>query len=329
MIISTTPFRISLAGGGTDLEKYCSNYQGKVIGFAINKYCNLFFRYGNDLMNYNYRIVYSKTELVDKINHIKHPAVKYVSKYYKIKKHFDLLHNGDLPAKSGIGSSSSFTVGLCNIFRSLSNKKPDKYHLASEAILIEQKKMKEIVGSQDQVFATYGGFNKIIFSKDKFEINKIILRDGIKKIISKNFLLMSTGQFRFAEKIEKEKINYLENKIEYFHKIKSCADEMDKNFNSSITNINLKSVGEIMDFSWKLKKNLAKNVSNPFFDELYKEAIDQGAYGGKLLGAGGGGFFLFILPSQKVNSFKKYFKKFKFIDYSISEEGSKILENSM
>jgi D-glycero-alpha-D-manno-heptose-7-phosphate kinase len=140
---------------------------------------------------------------------------------------------------------------------------------------------------------------------------------------------MSTGQFRFAEKIEKEKINYLENKIEYFHKIKSCADEMDKNFNSSITNINLKSVGEIMDFSWKLKKNLAKNVSNPFFDELYKEAIDQGAYGGKLLGAGGGGFFLFILPSQKVNSFKKYFKKFKFIDYSISEEGSKILENSM
>lgn len=144
MIISKTPFRISLFGGGTDFPEYYNKYKGRVLGFAINKYCNIFFREGNKLMDYNYRIAYSKIEMVKSINQIDHPSVKNTSKYFNIKFPFDLLHNGDLPARTGLGSSSSFTVGMCNIFRYHQKKYIDPYVLANDAIKIEQNYIKEL-----------------------------------------------------------------------------------------------------------------------------------------------------------------------------------------
>jgi len=326
MIISTTPFRISLAGGGTDLPEYYNKFGGKVIGFAINKYCNIFFRYGNLLMDYNFRIAYSKIELTNQINQINHPSVREVSKFYNITQPFDLLHNGDLPAKTGLGSSSSFTVGICNIFRVIKKLKEDPFQLAKDAIIIEQKKIKESVGSQDQIFASFGGFNKIDFNKNNFQVKKIFLESKKIEQISNNFLLMYTGLVRHAQIIEKSKINHLDKKLKFYDSIKSLVDKIEDCFTKKI-DLDLQLIGEILDYSWSLKKNLSSKVSDTFLDEIYREAKLQGAYGGKILGAGGGGFFLFIVPTYKVLNFKKYFKKFKFVDYSISTRGSTIIYN--
>jgi D-glycero-alpha-D-manno-heptose-7-phosphate kinase len=326
MIISSTPFRISLIGGGTDLPEYYKKFGGKVIGFAINKYCNIFFRYGNSLMEYNFRIAYSKIELVNQIAHINHPSVREVSKFYNIKQPYDLLHNGDLPAKTGLGSSSSFTVGMCKIFRNLKKLDEDPYQLAKDAIFIEQEKIKESVGSQDQILSAFGGFNKIDFTDKKIVVKKILLETRKIKQISNNFLLMYTGIVRYADVIEKSKIIHLDKKLRFYESIKSLVDKIEDCFTQKLY-LDLKIIGEILDYSWDLKKNLSSKVSNSFLDQIYIEAKKQGAYGGKILGAGGGGFFLFVVPSNKLLNFKKYFKKFKFVDYSISSRGSTIIYN--
>ena len=210
MIISKTPFRVSFLGGGTDLPQYYSDKPGKVIGMAINKYCYILFRNGNNIMDYNFRIAYSKIELTKKVDQIEHRSVKYSAKFFRHTKPFDILHNGDLPAKSGLGSSSSFTVGMTNIFRKINKLKISKKILAKNALEIEQKLSKESVGSQDQVFAAYGGFNVINFKKDKYTI-KNISNQNTKKIIDSMFLVF-TGLTREASKIEKYKIKNIKKK---------------------------------------------------------------------------------------------------------------------
>ena len=166
MIISRTPYRVSLFGGGTDLPAYFKKNGGSVIGFAVDQYSYIFLKRAKKMLNHNYRIVYSKQEHCQKIDKIVHPSVKQTLKYYKFKENLELLHSGDLPAMSGMGSSSSFTVGLCNILKNIKKQEFDKYDLANDAITIEQKKIKEFVGSQDQTFAAFGGFNKINFLKN-------------------------------------------------------------------------------------------------------------------------------------------------------------------
>ena len=210
MIISKTPFRVSFLGGGTDLPQYHSDRPGKVIGMAINKYCYILFRNGNNIMDYNFRIAYSKIELTKKVDQIEHRSVKYSAKFFRHTKPFDILHNGDLPAKSGLGSSSSFTVGMTNIFRKINKLKISKKILAKNALEIEQKLSKESVGCQDQVFAAYGGFNIINFKKDKYTV-KNISNQNTKKIINSMFLVF-TGLTREASKIEKYKIKNIKKK---------------------------------------------------------------------------------------------------------------------
>ncbi len=324
MIISRTPFRISLAGGGTDFPFYYKKYGGKVVGFAIDKYCNIFYRDGNHLMDYNYRIAYSRIELVKKLNDIQHPSVRNTSKYFHITHPFDLLHNGDLPAKTGLGSSSSFTVGMCRIYRHLKKIRCSPYLLSNDAIHIEQKLIKESVGSQDQIFASFGGFNTIKFGKDGFNVVQHYLSDAKLEQINKSFLLMYTGMTRYAEKIEKSKIQNINRNLEYYKKIKSLADSLDSEMKTS-KKINLKNVGEILDYGWSLKRQIGDGVSNSKLDELYKFAKKNGAYGGKILGAGGGGFYLFIVDEKKVKNFKKKFSKYQFIDINVSTKGSQII----
>lgn len=324
MIISKTPFRISLFGGGTDFPEYYKKYQGRVIGFAIDKYCNIFFREGNNLMDYNFRIAYSKIEMVKSIDQIDHPSVRNTSKYFNIKSPYDLLHNGDLPARTGLGSSSSFTVGMCNIFRHYKKKYIDPYVLANDAINIEQKYIKESVGSQDQVFAAFGGFNTIVFDKKNFYVNRLFLSETKQNQIKKQFLLMYTGVTRYAEKIEKSKIKNIKNKLNYYDNLKNLAKLAEIEFNEKLK-IDVKNVGEMLHDAWILKKTLSKNVSNKMLNEIYEVARKNGAYGGKLLGAGGGGFFLFLVDEKKVAKFKKKFNKFHFIDYQISNKGSHII----
>ena len=213
---------------------------------------------------------------------------------------------------------------MCRIYRHLKKIRCSPYLLSNDAIHIEQKLIKESVGSQDQIFASFGGFNTIKFGKDGFNVVQHYLSDAKLEQINKSFLLMYTGMTRYAEKIEKSKIQNINRNLEYYKKIKSLADSLDSEMKTS-KKINLKNVGEILDYGWSLKRQIGDGVSNSKLDELYKFAKKNGAYGGKILGAGGGGFYLFIVDEKKVKNFKKKFSKYQFIDINVSTKGSQII----
>lgn len=324
MIISKTPFRISLFGGGTDLPAYLNQAKvGLTIGFAINKYCHIFFRHGNNLMNYNYRIAYSKIEFTKTVDQIDHPSVKNTVKFYKHKTFFDLLHNGDLPARTGLGSSSSFTVGMCKIFRFLKRMNESQKQLANDAIYIEQKVIKENVGYQDQIFAAYGGLNKISLKKNDFLVKKIILSEENKKVLIENLFLIFTGVTRNASDVEKDKIQNVNLNFKYYNQIYNLAKIGEDLLLKK--KIDIKGIGEVIDNSWQLKKKLSSKVSSFNIDEIYKLLKSNGAYGGKLLGAGGGGFLLVVANKSVKNILKKKLYKLKFVNFEISEQGSTII----
>ena len=328
MIISRTPYRVSLFGGGTDLPSYFKKFGGSVIGFAINQYSYIFLKKTKKMLRHNYRIVYSKLELCQKVDKILHPAVRETLKYYKFKENLELLHSGDLPAMSGMGSSSSFTVGLCNIIKNIKNQKFDKYDLANDAITIEQQKIKEAVGSQDQTFAAFGGFNKINFLKNGIiNVMSINVSKANLDLIKRSSFLVFTGKVRIAAKIEKEKIkeiNLNKSKQRNLAILNTYVGECEKIVTSK--KINISQLGELLHESWIIKKNITKKITNNNLNAIYDKALTLGAYGGKLLGAGGGGFFFFLCdPQKKFNIIKKL--NLKAIDIGIDTEGSKIIFN--
>ena len=325
MIISKTPLRISLFGGGSDFPSYYKKKKSSVIGFAINRYNYIFFN--SKFINrsvYKYQISYSKFEKINQIQKIKHPSVRETLKYFNFDDPFQLHFNGELPARTGLGSSSAFTVGLCNILNYLKNKKINMIGLAKQAIDIEQNKIKEFVGSQDQTFASFGGFNKISFYKKNINVKKLKLSKSQINEIEESSLLVFTGQSRFADKIEKKKFNSMNNKkMETLNEIVSISSEAEKLFSKK--KIDITEVGKLLNDSWKLKKTLDQQVSNDRINDIYNYAIESGAYGGKLLGAGGGGFIYLLCPKHKKNKIKRNLKKLVSLDIKISEVGSKII----
>lgn len=323
MIISKTPYRISLFGGGTDIPSYYMKHGGQVIGFAINKFSYLFLKETNGMLNYKYRVVYSKHELTNSLSKILHPSVRETLKYYNYNKPVEITHNGDLPALSGMGSSSSFTVGLCKIIKYLNKKEHDKYELANDAIDIEQNKIKETVGSQDQTFASFGGLNKIKFNKSgKIDVLGINLSLKNKELLEQSSLLVFTGKVRFASKIEEKKVKNLKFITNDLKDLNKMVDESYSMFQES--KLNIKRIGSLLHKSWIIKQKLSKDVSNPYLNMIYKKAIKYGAYGGKLLGAGGGGFFYFLCERKnKAELVKKL--NLKHIDFKIENDGSKII----
>ena len=328
MIISKTPYRVSLIGGGSDLPVYFKKNGGEVIGFSINYYSYLFVKKTKKILDYKYRIIYSKEEIVNNIKKIHHPSVREVLKYYNCNFGIELSHSGDLPALSGVGSSSAFTVGFINIIQTMLKKNINKYTLASQAIEIEQNIIKESVGSQDQIFAAYGGINRIQFKKNgDFNIQKLNLKKKNLKLLEQSSILVFTGKVRIAALIEEKKINAIKsipNKQLDIGKLKTMVNECFEILNH--TNLNLKDLGELLNRSWKIKQNLIDDVTNQELDNLYETGINLGAYGGKLLGAGGGGFFYFLLPLSKKENFKKKIGN-KTIDISLDLKGSEIIFN--
>ena len=327
MIITRTPFRVSFFGGGSDLPSWLENNKGCVISTTINKYCYINLRILHKIFEYKYRLRYYKTEQVSNINQIKHNSIRACLNYLKLhNKKIEIVHNADLPAASGLGSSSSFTVGLLNTLNILQNKKKDKNYLAKKAILIEQKILKESVGVQDQIATAFGGFNYIEFSKKNFKVNKINQERNIKKIES-NCLLIFTGLQRSADPLEKKKINIIRNnKLDYeLNNILEIVDEAKKNILSQ--NFRLKYWGDLLNEHWMFKKSLSKNVTNNKIDSIYNEMINLGAYGGKLLGAGNGGFMIFLCPSNKKNIIKKKFGNLLIKDLKFDKYGSHMIYN--
>ena len=323
MIISKTPYRISFFGGGSDYPSWYIRNGGTVLSTTIDKYIYITCRYLPPFFEHKYRVVWSQVENVKLINEIKHRAVKEMLKYFQIRDGLEIHYDGDLPAKSGMGSSSVFVVGLMNLLYNSQGKKIEKKLLAQKSIYFEQKILKEVVGSQDQIATAYGGFNKIIFKRGGgFNVHPISVKKKTINKLNRNLLLVYTGIKRTANDIAKDYVNKLnKSKKSHILRILSFVEEAEKTLKKGDVN----NFGKLLHETWLEKKSLSSSIANSSVNEIYNNAISKGALGGKLLGAGGGGFFLFYVPYFRQKDFIKYFRKLITIPFKFSSEGSKIL----
>jgi len=324
MIISRTPYRISFFGGGTDYPAYYLKYGGKTLGVSIDKYCYLNIRKLPPFFDHKHRIVYSKMENVKSIEEIQHPSVRETLKYLKIDYGISIHHDGDIPARSGVGSSSAFTVGLLNSLYALEGKTVSKHDLALEAINIEQELIGEHVGSQDQVFAAYGGLNVINFlSVGKIVVEPVIMKPDRLLTFEQKFMLFFTGFSRTASEIAKDKIRNIPSNGVSLLRMKEMVDEGYKILVSH--NRNLKEFGKLLNEAWKFKKTLSTKISSLEIDEMYEVAMRNGAVGGKLLGAGGGGFMVFYVEPENQLKVKEALKKYLYVPFNFDFDGSRII----
>ena len=324
MIISRTPFRVSFFGGGTDYPAWYLKHGGAVIGSTINKYCYLTVRQLPPFFEHKHRIVYSKVELPNHIEEIEHPAVKGVLSDFNYQDGIEIHHHADLPARSGLGSSSSFTVGLINALRAIQGKASSPQLLASEAIRIEQDVIKESVGSQDQIWAAYGGTNLIEFKQNgQFSVNPVLMSKSRMEEMNQHVMLFFTGLTRIASQLAEKKIENLaqrEQQLNAMTKLVYEAADIMQNSNSDIRDI-----GHMLNDNWHLKRQLVDGLTNPVLDDIYQQAMDAGALGGKLLGAGGGGFMMFFVEPHKRKAVAERLSNLIHVDVSLGSCGSKIV----
>jgi D-glycero-alpha-D-manno-heptose-7-phosphate kinase len=324
MIISRTPYRISFFGGGTDYPVWFREHGGAVLSTTIDKYCYITCRNLPPFFEHRYRIVYSKRDEVKNIDEIQHVSVRECLKFMKIKYGVEIHHDGDLPARAGTGSSSSFTVGLLNTLHALKGKIVNKMDLAKKAIYVEQELNKENVGCQDQVAAAFGGFNRIDFLKTgDIQVAPITISRKRLDTFQDHLVLLFTGFSRTASEIAKQQIENTKNKQSELRTMQEMVNESlnilgNKDYDFS-------GFGKLLHEAWKLKKGLSPLISTSEIDDIYTEGLRAGALGGKLLGAGGGGFILFFtLPEHKQRLIEK-FSKLIHVPFSFESEGSSII----
>lgn len=323
MIITRTPFRISFFGGGTDFPEWYNENGGSVLSATIDKYCYITCRRLPPFFGYKHRIVYSRYEQVNDIDEIAHPAVRESFRFMDIKEGLEIHHDGDLPARSGLGSSSSFTVGLLNTLYALKGKMVTKKRLALDAIHVEQEMIKENVGSQDQVAVAYGGINKISFSgKHDIDVTPITLTHKRIEDFEDCLMLFFTGFSRIASEIEGDKIKNIKKNKEELFKMHGMVEEA---IHILSENRDFDGFGELLHESWRLKKRLSDRVTTSSLDEIYETALRNGAKGGKLLGAGGGGFILFFAKPENRNRLKKSLAHLLHVPFSFENTGSQII----
>jgi len=324
MIISRTPFRISFFGGGTDYPVWYEKHGGRVISTTINKYCFITARYLPPFFNYKHRIRYYLQEVAEKLDDIKHPSVRECAKFLNIDKGIEIVHNADLPAQSGLGSSSSFTVGLLNALYALQNYMPTKRELALEATHVEQDLIGESVGSQDQTAAAFGGLNIINFNGGRdFDVDPIIVSNERRTELQENLMLFFTGFARIASEVAKTQIKATPKKEKELNTILEICREGLKRLTDSKQPLD--SFGKLLDVQWKVKRSITNKISNKDIDDIYDAGIKAGALGGKLLGAGGGGFMLFYVPKDQQEKVKTALKSKLFVPFRFENTGSKII----
>lgn len=323
MVISRTPFRISFFGGGTDYPVWYEENSGAVISTSIDKYCYINVRYLPPFFEHKHRIVYSSIENVKEIKEIKHPVVKALLEMFKIERGVEVHHDGDLPARTGLGSSSAFTVGMLNSLYALQGKIISKNSLAKEAIRVERDILKECVGSQDQVAVACGGLNKIVFHKDHdFRIEPITLPKERINELQSNLMLIFTGFSRFASEIASEQIKNTPNKKKELAMMRHMVDRAVDILNS---NTDVHDFGKLLHEAWTIKKDLSNKITNSDIDNLYDTALRNGAIGGKLLGAGGGGFMLLFVPPERRQRVRRSLKNTLEVKFSFENDGSQII----
>ncbi|QSH41607.1 kinase [Lentisphaerota bacterium ZTH] len=323
MIITRTPHRISFFGGGTDYPDYYLQHGGKVLGTAIDRYCYLNVRKLPPFFSHKHRVVYSQQENVRTIDEIEHPAVREILRYMNPGYGVSVHHDGDIPARSGMGSSSAFTAGLLKGMLALEGKRISASDLTQKAIYIEQEVIKENVGSQDQTFAAYGGFNTIEFKQNgQISVQPMLIREKRKVQLEKNLMLFFTGISRFSSDIAEEQVKNTSRNIEVLDKMKNLVDTAADLLCSDDP---LDQFGELLHDTWLFKKSLSNRVSNSEINDIYEKARKAGAVGGKILGAGGGGFVLFYVPEDKQPAVKRALNKYLHVPFCFEYEGSKVI----
>lgn len=321
MIITKTPFRVSFFGGGTDFPEYYEEHGGQVLSTSIDKYCYVTVRHLQPFFEYKNELVYSVTERVKDVDEIVHPAIREAMKLLDMHE-MRVVYDADLPARSGLGTSSSFAVGMLNAFYALKGKYVDKNKLATDAIYLERELCKESGGVQDQIAAAYGGLNKITFDKNGFKVNPIIISRERKEELNGNLMMFFTGQSRMSSDIQKTHVQGISNQTANLSELSGLVDEAEKIL---ISKTDLSEFGKLLDYSWKIKRAISSRVSNDGIDELYSKGIEAGALGGKLLGAGNGGFMLFYVQKEKKKAVREALKDYMEVVFDFDNDGTRVL----
>lgn len=324
MIISKTPVRVSFFGGGTDYPAWFKEHGGAVLATAINKYCYLSVRRLPPFFDYKHRIIYSSTELVDRIDQIKHPVVRAVLAELNWDDGIEVSHASDLPARSGLGTSSAFTVGLLNAIEAMEGRMASASDLARNATRIEQEVLRENVGCQDQITVATGGFNRIDFHQDgTSSVNPIIMKPENRALLEQSIMLFFTGVSRYASELAKKQIENIPQKQSQLGSMRQLVDEAILLLQDR--ELSISTFGNLMHESWQLKRSLADGVTSSVIDEIYAAGIAAGASGGKLLGAGGGGFILFIVEPELQDKVREKLKDLVYVNFGFDVSGSRIV----
>lgn len=321
MIITQTPFRMSFFGGGTDFPGFYKEHGGAVISTTFDKYCYVTVRHLPRFFDYSTELSYSKIERVKSVEEIQHPAVREAMKYLDMHE-LRLTYEADLPARSGLGTSSSFAVGMLNAFYALKGKYADKRKLADDAIYLERTLCNESGGVQDQIAASFGGLNRINFNADGYEVNPIIIAPERKQQLNRNLMLFFTGFSRFSSDIQVGTQKAMVDKQAQLLEMLSLVDDAEKVLTSKS---DLNEFGRLLDYTWKLKRGISSGISTDSIDGLYAKGMEAGALGGKLLGAGGGGFLLFYVEEDKQESVKKAMQDLLHVPFEFENSGTRVI----
>lgn len=323
MIIVRTPTRVSFFGGGTDYPSWYESHGGAVISATINKYSYITVRELPPFFPYRHRIRYYEQEEVDNLEEIRHPSVRESALFLEYDRGLEVVHNADLPARSGLGSSSTFTVGMLHALHALQGYIPTKRELAKQAIHVEQSRIGESVGSQDQVAAAFGGLNHIRFWNSSFEVEPITISAERVETLQNHLLLCFTGFARTASEIAVEQIAKTEENSTLLKEMSSItADGLDLLRSSDFSVANF---GQLLDRQWKAKRQISGSITNRELDEIYEKGIEAGAYGGKLLGAGGGGFMLFVANPELHEEIRTALGEKMFVPFRFESTGSSVV----
>ena len=325
MIITKTPFRMSFFGGGTDMESFFMENGGAVLSITFDKYCYVNVRHLPRFFDYSTELSYAKIERVTDVNDIQHPAIREAMKMLDMHE-IRLTYEADLPARSGLGTSSSFAVGMINAFYALKGKYADKKKLADAAIYLERELCKEAGGWQDQIAASYGGFNRINFNSDGYEVLPLIINPERKRQLNNNLMMFFTGFTRFSSDVQKANASNKADKVNQLKEMLALVDEAEKVLVDKQSDLD--EFGRLLDHTWRIKRKTGNTVSTNSIDELYDKGLKAGALGGKLLGAGGGGFLVFYVEPDKQEKVKKAMEDLLYIPFEFEDGGTRVIHYS-